>query len=170
MLLFSLGFYYKVYCLNITRDISGSNLMLELDSVLYVGGVPRDMYNSLPVGVLSRQGFEGCMASLDLPGESPSLMEDAVAPSSSLVSGCEGRFPPSPCTPRRQTRSDRSALSLQAPPSAPTTPVPTRACACSSGTRTCATATSRRSRDPRATTVRLPRLSVRAATFREGPY
>lgn len=65
--------------------------MLELDSVLYVGGVPRDMYNSLPVGILSRQGFEGCMSSLDLPGESPSLMEDAVVPSSSLVSGCEGK-------------------------------------------------------------------------------
>lgn len=64
--------------------------MLELDSVLYVGGVPKDMYTSLPVGVLSRQGFEGCMSSLDLPGESPSLIEDAVVPSSSLVSGCEG--------------------------------------------------------------------------------
>lgn len=66
--------------------------MLELDSVLYVGGVPKDMYTSLPVGVLSRQGFEGCMSSLDLPGESPSLIEDAVVPSSSLVSGCEGTF------------------------------------------------------------------------------
>lgn len=50
------------------------------------------MYSALPVGVLSRQGFEGCMSSLDLPGESPSLMEDAVMPSSSLVSGCEGKF------------------------------------------------------------------------------
>lgn len=65
--------------------------MLELDSVLYVGGVPKDMYTALPVGVLARQGFEGCMASLDLPGESPSLIEDAVVPSSSLVSGCEGK-------------------------------------------------------------------------------
>lgn len=64
--------------------------MLELDSVLYVGGVPKDMYTVLPVGVLSRQGFEGCMSSLDLPGESPSLLEDAVVPSSSLGSGCEG--------------------------------------------------------------------------------
>lgn len=65
--------------------------MLELDSILYIGGVPREMFTSLPVGVLSRQGFEGCMASLDLPGESPSLMEDAVVPSSSLGSGCEGK-------------------------------------------------------------------------------
>ncbi|XP_061721601.1 neurexin 1 isoform X2 [Cydia pomonella] len=89
----------KMHTLQVDDDIemhtTSSNLMLELDSVLYVGGVPKDMYSSLPVGVLSRQGFEGCMSSLDLPGESPSLMEDAVVPSSSLVSGCEG---PTKCT------------------------------------------------------------------------
>ncbi|KAF9797183.1 hypothetical protein SFRURICE_001829, partial [Spodoptera frugiperda] len=83
----------KIHTLQVDDDLemhtTSSNLMLELDSVLYVGGVPKDMYTALPVGVLSRQGFEGCMSSLDLPGESPSLMEDAVVPSSSLGSGCE---------------------------------------------------------------------------------
>ncbi|XP_072930215.1 neurexin 1 [Epargyreus clarus] len=89
----------KIHTLQVDEDLemhtTSSNLMLELDSVLYVGGVPKDMYTALPVGVLSRQGFEGCMSSLDLPGESPSLIEDAVVPSSSLVSGCEG---PTKCT------------------------------------------------------------------------
>ncbi|XP_049877630.1 neurexin-1-like [Pectinophora gossypiella] len=89
----------KIHTLQVDEDLemhtTSSNLMLELDSVLYVGGVPKDMYNTLPVGVVSRQGFEGCMASLDLPGESPSLLDDAVVPSSSLVSGCEG---PTKCT------------------------------------------------------------------------
>ncbi|CAG4930590.1 unnamed protein product [Parnassius apollo] len=89
----------QVHALQVDDDLemhtTSSNLMLELDSVLYVGGVPKDMYTALPVGVLSRQGFEGCMSSLDLPGESPSLIEDAVVPSSSLVSGCEG---PTKCT------------------------------------------------------------------------
>ncbi|XP_045776164.1 neurexin-1 isoform X2 [Maniola jurtina] len=89
----------KIHTMQVDEDLemhtTSSNLMLELDSVLYVGGVPKDMYTSLPVGVLSRQGFEGCMSSLDLPGESPSLIEDAVVPSSSLVSGCEG---PTKCT------------------------------------------------------------------------
>ncbi|CAF4797282.1 unnamed protein product [Pieris macdunnoughi] len=89
----------KVHTLQVDDDLelhtTSSNLMLELDSVLYVGGVPKDMYTLLPVGVLSRQGFEGCMSSLDLPGESPSLMDDVVVPSSSLVSGCEG---PTKCT------------------------------------------------------------------------
>ncbi|XP_041968966.1 neurexin-1 isoform X4 [Aricia agestis] len=89
----------KIHTMQVDDDLemhtTSSNLMLELDSVLYVGGVPKDMYTSLPVGVISRQGFEGCMSSLDLPGESSSLIEDAVVPSSSLVSGCEG---PTKCT------------------------------------------------------------------------
>ncbi|XP_050354319.1 neurexin-1 isoform X5 [Nymphalis io] len=89
----------KIHTMQVDEDLemhtTSSNLMLELDSVLYVGGVPKEMYTALPVGVLSRQGFEGCMSSLDLPGESPSLIEDAVVPSSSLVSGCEG---PTKCT------------------------------------------------------------------------
>ncbi|XP_013147690.1 PREDICTED: neurexin-1 [Papilio polytes] len=89
----------KVHTLQVDDDLelhtTSSTLMLELDSVLYVGGVPKEQFGALPVGVLSRQGFEGCVASLDLPGESPSLIEDAVVPSSSLVSGCEG---PTKCT------------------------------------------------------------------------
>lgn len=51
----------------------------------------KDMYAGLGAGIISRQGFEGCLASLDLPGESPSLIDDAVVPSSSLLTGCEGK-------------------------------------------------------------------------------
>lgn len=69
---------------------SGSVLTFELDSILYIGGVMKDMYISLSNGIVSKHGFEGCIASLDLPGESPSLIDDAVVPSSSLLTGCEG--------------------------------------------------------------------------------
>ncbi|XP_077296865.1 neurexin 1 isoform X2 [Arctopsyche grandis] len=69
---------------------TGSVLTFELDSILYIGGVMKDMYAGLGTGIVSRQGFEGCLASLDLPGESPSLIDDAVVPSSSLLTGCEG--------------------------------------------------------------------------------
>jgi leucine-rich repeat transmembrane neuronal protein 1/2 len=48
------------------------------------------MYSLLPKQIQSRQGYEGCLASLDLNGESPNLMVDAVVPSSQLTSGCEG--------------------------------------------------------------------------------
>ncbi|XP_059050815.1 neurexin-1-like [Achroia grisella] len=89
----------KIHTLQVDEDLemhtTGSNLMLDLDSILFVAGVPRDMYSSLPVGVISRQGFEGCISSLDLPGESPSLTDDAIVQSSSIASGCEG---PTKCT------------------------------------------------------------------------
>ena len=40
--------------------------------------------------VASRSGFEGCLSSVDIADLSPSLTEDAVVPSSLVVSGCEG--------------------------------------------------------------------------------
>lgn len=69
---------------------SGNNMHLELEGILYVGGVFKDMYLRLPSSIASRTGFEGCMASVDLADTSPSLTEDAVVPSSLVVSGCEG--------------------------------------------------------------------------------
>lgn len=50
----------------------------------------QDMYNSLPPSVSSRNGFEGCLASVDLADSSPNLIDDAVVPSSLVASGCEG--------------------------------------------------------------------------------
>lgn len=46
-------------------------------------------YLSLPKAVVSRHGFEGCLASLDLSGESPDLISDAVVPSSLVENGCD---------------------------------------------------------------------------------
>lgn len=48
------------------------------------------MYQLLPKQVQSRHGFEGCLASLDLNGESPDLLVEAVVPSAQVVTGCEG--------------------------------------------------------------------------------
>ncbi|XP_058463051.1 neurexin-3 isoform X2 [Malaya genurostris] len=69
---------------------NGNNMNLELEGILYVGGVFKDMYTRLPSSIASRSGFEGCMSSVDLTDSSPSLTEDAVVPSSLVVSGCEG--------------------------------------------------------------------------------
>lgn len=55
-----------------------------------VGGVRKDMYNFLPRQIQSRHGFEGCLASLDLNGESPDTTLDALVPSPLVVPGCEG--------------------------------------------------------------------------------
>ncbi|CAH1124036.1 unnamed protein product [Ceutorhynchus assimilis] len=65
---------------------------LELDGILYLGGVYKDLYAQLPQeDVKSRHGFEGCIAGLDLNGESPNIMEDAVVHSSLVTAGCEGQ-------------------------------------------------------------------------------
>ncbi|XP_046998627.1 neurexin-1 isoform X1 [Schistocerca americana] len=68
----------------------GTNENLDLAGILYLGGVRKDMYGSLPKQVTSKQGFQGCLASLDLNGESPSLLLDAVVPSTQVALGCEG--------------------------------------------------------------------------------
>lgn len=68
----------------------GNNMHIELDGILYVGGVFKDMYTKLPASVVSRNGFEGCLASVDFADVSPSLTDDAVVPSSLVVNGCEG--------------------------------------------------------------------------------
>ncbi|XP_046600908.1 neurexin-1 isoform X2 [Neodiprion lecontei] len=67
----------------------GSNENLDLDGILYIGGVEKSQYGQLPKNILSRHGFEGCLASLDLSGESPDLLSDAVVPSSLVESGCD---------------------------------------------------------------------------------
>ncbi|XP_064212008.1 neurexin 1 [Tribolium castaneum] len=65
---------------------------LELDGILYLGGVHKDLYAQLPQeDVKSRHGFEGCIAGLDLNGESPNIMEDAVVHSSLVTPGCESQ-------------------------------------------------------------------------------
>lgn len=68
----------------------GNNMHMELEGILYVGGVFKDMYTKLPTAIASRNGFEGCLASMDLADSSPNLVEDAVVPSSLVINGCEG--------------------------------------------------------------------------------
>ena len=50
------------------------------------------MYYDLPRQIQSKYGFEGCLASLDLNGESPDTTLDALVPSPLVVPGCEGKF------------------------------------------------------------------------------
>lgn len=70
--------------------VTGNNMHMELEGILYVSGVFKDMYSKLPSAIASRSGFEGCLASVDLADVSLNLVEDAVVQSSLVVSGCEG--------------------------------------------------------------------------------
>uniref|UniRef100_T1J5X7 Uncharacterized protein n=1 Tax=Strigamia maritima TaxID=126957 RepID=T1J5X7_STRMM len=80
-----------------TVSSAGNNIHLDLDGILYVGGVPKSMYSTLPKMVQSKHGFEGCLASLDLNGDTPDPTRDALIPSTSVVAGCDG--PSTKCSP-----------------------------------------------------------------------
>lgn len=61
-----------------------------MDNVLYFsGGIEKTQYGQLPKEIMSRHGFEGCLASLDLSGESTDLISDAVVPSALVITGCD---------------------------------------------------------------------------------
>ncbi|KAG0412158.1 hypothetical protein HPB47_010714, partial [Ixodes persulcatus] len=72
----------------------GSNVHLDLDGLLYLGGVRRGGYSSLPKLLSSRTGFQGCLASLDLNGEVLHPLDDAVVPSALVARGCQGTWTP----------------------------------------------------------------------------
>lgn len=57
---------------------------------LYIAGLGPNMYNSLPKLVASRDGFKGCLASVDLNGRLPDLINDALFRSGQIERGCEG--------------------------------------------------------------------------------
>ncbi|XP_075221682.1 neurexin 1-like [Lycorma delicatula] len=66
----------------------GHNEKLDLAGILYLGGIPKDL--PLPKQIQSKHGYEGCLASLDLNGESPNVIVDAIIASSLVSPGCDG--------------------------------------------------------------------------------
>nr|XP_040032682.1 neurexin 1a isoform X2 [Gasterosteus aculeatus aculeatus] len=63
---------------------------LDLKGDLYIGGVSKEMYRELPKLVHSREGFQGCLATVDLNGRLPDLLADALATMGQVERGCEG--------------------------------------------------------------------------------
>ncbi|XP_036073155.1 neurexin 1a isoform X7 [Oryzias melastigma] len=63
---------------------------LDLKGDLYIGGVSKEMYRDLPKLVHSREGFQGCLATVDLNGRLPDLLADALATVGQVERGCEG--------------------------------------------------------------------------------
>ncbi|XP_051926731.1 neurexin-1a-like isoform X1 [Hippocampus zosterae] len=62
---------------------------LDLKGDLYIGGVSKEMYRDLPKLVHSREGFQGCLATVDLNGRLPDLLADALATVGQVERGCE---------------------------------------------------------------------------------
>lgn len=79
-----------------TRDdvsVSDGNGRLDLGTgVLYIGGLPQSMFSQPAVTGLidSRQGYRGCLASIDINGQVPDLMNFAKE-KQYLLNGCTGK-------------------------------------------------------------------------------
>ncbi|XP_058871983.1 neurexin-2-like isoform X16 [Acipenser ruthenus] len=79
----------------VTQHSNGAR-NLDLKGELYIGGVSKGMYNKLPKLIASRDGFQGCLASMDLNGRLPDLIADALHRVGQVERGCEG--PSTTCT------------------------------------------------------------------------
>ncbi|XP_073466257.1 neurexin 3 isoform X5 [Aquarana catesbeiana] len=78
----------KVDAKSVTQVINGAK-NLDLKGDLYIAGLPQNMYSNLPKLVASREGFQGCLASVDLNGRLPDLINDALHRSGQSERGCE---------------------------------------------------------------------------------
>ncbi|XP_045063498.1 neurexin 3a isoform X7 [Coregonus clupeaformis] len=73
-----------------TSQVVNGAKNLDLKGDLFIAGLGPGMYNSLPKLVASRDGFQGCLASVDLNGRLPDLLQDALFRSGQIERGCEG--------------------------------------------------------------------------------
>ncbi|KAM4663092.1 LOW QUALITY PROTEIN: neurexin 3 [Discoglossus pictus] len=78
----------KVDTKSVTQVINGAK-NLDLKGDLYIAGLKQDLYTNLPKLVASRDGFQGCLASVDLNGRLPDLISDALHRSGQIERGCE---------------------------------------------------------------------------------
>ncbi|KAJ3607044.1 hypothetical protein NHX12_026559 [Muraenolepis orangiensis] len=81
----------KVDSKSVTQNVNGAK-NLDLKGDLFIGGLGPNMYQSLPKLVVSREGFQGCLASVDLNGRLPDLINDALFRSGQVERGCEVGF------------------------------------------------------------------------------
>ena len=54
------------------------------------GGVRTNMYGNLPRPLLSKSGFQGCIASFETNGDLEDPIKHALVPSPLVEEGCEG--------------------------------------------------------------------------------
>ncbi|KAJ8372002.1 hypothetical protein AAFF_G00297800 [Aldrovandia affinis] len=79
----------KIDSRTVTQHSSGAR-SLDLKGELYIGGVERSRYSSLPKLIASRDGFQGCLASVDLNGRLPDLTSNDLLREGLVERGCDG--------------------------------------------------------------------------------
>ncbi|XP_078238185.1 neurexin-2-beta isoform X28 [Pogona vitticeps] len=85
----------KIDSRTVTQHSNGAR-NLDLKGELYIGGLSKNMFSNLPKLVASRDGFQGCLASVDLNGRLPDLIADALHRIGHVERGCDG--PSTTCT------------------------------------------------------------------------
>uniref|UniRef100_A0A452T757 Neurexin 2 n=1 Tax=Ursus maritimus TaxID=29073 RepID=A0A452T757_URSMA len=85
----------KIDSRTVTQHSNGAR-NLDLKGELYIGGLSKNMFGNLPKLVASRDGFQGCLASVDLNGRLPDLIADALHRIGQVERGCDG--PSTTCT------------------------------------------------------------------------
>ncbi|XP_061104010.1 neurexin 2a isoform X1 [Conger conger] len=85
----------KIDSRTVTQHSNGAR-NLDLKGELFIGGVERSKYNALPKLIASRDGYQGCLASVDLNGRLPDLIADALHREGQVERGCDG--PSTTCT------------------------------------------------------------------------
>uniref|UniRef100_A0A8D3AHC9 Neurexin-2-like n=1 Tax=Scophthalmus maximus TaxID=52904 RepID=A0A8D3AHC9_SCOMX len=85
----------KIDSRTVTQHTNGAR-NLDLKGELYMGGLGKSMYSSLPRLIASREGYKGCLASVDLNGRLPDLLADALYKVGEVEHGCGG--PSTTCT------------------------------------------------------------------------
>ncbi|XP_037397901.1 neurexin 3a isoform X10 [Pygocentrus nattereri] len=78
----------KIDAKAVSQVVNGAK-NLDLKGDLFIAGLGPNMYNNLPKLVASREGFKGCLASVDLNGRLPDLINDALFRSGQIERGCE---------------------------------------------------------------------------------
>jgi hypothetical protein len=80
--------------------LADHTVKVHLDNLYYLfpsasfiaGGVRTNMYSNLPRPLLSKSGFQGCIASFETNGELEDPLKHALVPSPLVEEGCEGTF------------------------------------------------------------------------------
>lgn len=75
-----------------TINLRRTTNRIDLNGLLYVGGIREDMSEDLPIFINSRRSFVGCLATLKINGRLKNLYLDAVEKTESMLSrGCSGK-------------------------------------------------------------------------------
>jgi len=61
---------------------------MQLRGDLFVGGLPRNRYDTLPEQIMSRHGYRGCMASMRIQRKLVDMLTDALTKTEYLRKGC----------------------------------------------------------------------------------